>query len=288
MLIGLTTDMNIRNYKGSLKKAIVSKFFYSTPKSLIDKLEILGLSKGEVLFVHSSWQKNNGFSGTPAEFIKAIQSVITQSGVLMMPSLTYQNESTKAFLERDGVLNVRRSPSRMGLLTEVFRRNREVRRSLSPTHSILAWGGRAEEFLRDHEKAEVPFGRGTPFEKLLQENGKILTVDAPFSTITFTHFLEDRISTMLPFPLYEEAVRQGVTIDYAGNRINVPVKVISDRANELRREKRLVDELESRRLIRRRRVGNIQLLLLNAKDMTDCVDRMVEKGNLFFDSPESN
>jgi len=278
--------MNIETINNKIKTMVVDMFFKTTSESLRTGLKGVGIEEGDVLMLHSSWMPNNGFKEPPVNFIRVIQSVITASGVLMMPSLTYQNESTKAFLERDGVFDVRRSPSRMGLLTEVFRRNREVRRSLSPTHSILAWGERAEQFLRDHEKAEVPFGRGTPFEKLLQENGKILTVDAPFSTITFTHFLEDRISSMLPFPLYEEAVRQGVTIDYAGNRINVPVKVISDRANELRREKRLVDELESRRLIRRRRAGNIQLLLLNAKDMTDCVDRMVEKGNLFFDSPE--
>ena len=73
-----------------IKKYIVSKFFSSTPESLITSLKDIGIAQGETLFVHSSWTPNNGFRGSPVEFIKAIQSVITPKGKLVMPSLTYQ------------------------------------------------------------------------------------------------------------------------------------------------------------------------------------------------------
>lgn len=182
-------------------------------------------------------------------------------------------------------MDVRRSPSRMGLLSEVFRRGKGVRRSLSPTHPVLAWGARAEEFLAGHERCLVPFGVGSPFDKLLRWNGKILTLDAPFSTVTFTHFLEDRISGKLPFSFYDPEPLTGIVIDYEGGRLEVPVRVIGEQANRLRREERLVEILERERIIRRMRVGNARLMLIEVGAMTNCFDRWVDQGNNLFDPP---
>ncbi|MCG5502206.1 AAC(3) family N-acetyltransferase, partial [Ectothiorhodospira lacustris] len=106
--------------------------------------------------IHASWGPANGFHGRPADMIFILKELIGVNGLLVMPSLTYQNESSREFLARGVPMDVRRSPSQMGLLSEVFRRGKGVRRSLSPTHPLLAWGHRAEEFLAGHEEALVP------------------------------------------------------------------------------------------------------------------------------------
>ena len=108
----------------------------------------------------------------------------------------------------------------------------------------------------------------------------------PISTITFTHYLEDRISPQLPFPLYDPEPMEGVIIDYDKREHRVPVKVISAEANTLRREPRLVAALAKEGIMRDKRIGNTRLLLLSCREMTECVDHMAARGEFFFDAPD--
>lgn len=271
--------------KKEVKHLIVRIFYSYTNAGLISALHSLRIASGDTLMVHSSWLPHNGFRGRPLDMIRALQATVGPDGLLVMPSLTYQNESTREFLARGEPMNVRRSPSRMGLLTEVFRRNKDVQRSLSPTHPLLAWGRDATAFLAGHEQTAVPFGADSPFARLVERNGKILTIDAPFSTITFTHYLEDRIADSLPLPLYDAPLMTGCVIDHIGRTRAVPVQVISDRANTCRREARLVAALEQRKAIQRRRVGNTRLMLIDCRSMVECVDSMTAVGESFFDPP---
>jgi len=276
--------MNPNQLKARLKAQIVRLFLSYDEAALVRALRTLGINSGDTLMVHASWVQNNGFQGRPIDFINALKAAVGPDGLLAMTSLTYQNESTKTFLGRQEPMNVRRSPSRMGLLTEVFRRGRKTRRSLSPTHPVLASGPRAEAFLEGHESCLVPFGPNSPYARLREWRGKILTVDAPFSTITYTHYIEDRISCYLPFPLYDPEPMLGVVIDEENYRLEMPIMVISENANRLRREERLVDELERASLIRKGRVGNTRLLLIEATAMADRVDSWVAGGGSFFDA----
>ena len=269
-----------------IKKTIVNIFFSYDDEKFVDNLMSMGISRGDVIMVHSSWLSLNGFKGRPVLMVNALKRLIGETGLLIMPSLSYQNESTADYLRRRKVMNVKRTPSMMGLLSEVFRRGSGVRRSLSPTHSLVAWGNESKSFVAGHEACQVPFGKNSPFDKLLKMNGKILTIDAPFSTITFTHFLEDRIASHLNFPLYEESSFFGKLIDYDGEEHEIEVKVLSRQANNLRREQRLINELNKQGVIKRRKVGNTQLMLIDCKAMSDCVDEMIVKGDLFFDSPK--
>ncbi len=271
--------------KREFKAFVIRHFLSYDGKDLVRDLRRLGIRQGDTVMVHASWLPQNGFNGKPSDFLRALQDAVGASGLLAMPSLTYQNMSSREFLERNKPMDVRRSPSSMGLLSEVFRRTRGVRRSLSPTHPLLAWGERSEAFLAGHNAALVPFGRGSPFERLLEARGKILAVDAPFSTITFTHFLEDRIAHALPFELYEPAPRTGSVVDAENHRHEIPVKVLADQANALRREERLLDVLKRRRLLRGSRIGNTRLLVIEAAPMTACVDELVAGGWSFFDAP---
>ena len=78
----------------------------------------------------------------------------------------------------------------------------------------------------------------------------------------------------------------GKLLDYEGELHEVPIKVLSQQANSLRREQRLIDELDKQGLIRRKKVGNTQLMLIECRAMVNCVDEMVRNGQLFFDSPK--
>ena len=271
-----------RRLRRAAKAALVRGFLSYDGAALVAALGRLGVRPGDTLMVHASWLPDNGFRRGPAGFVAALVQAVGPDGLLVMPTFTYHNESSGQFLTRGGVMDAARSPSRMGLLSEVFRRAPGVRRSLSPTHPLAALGRDAAGFLAGHEAALSPFGPDSPFARLLERDARILLVDAPFSTVTFTHFLEDRIRHSLALPFYEAEPRTGTVVDGEGKRRSVQVLVISEAANAARREARLVARLEAAGAFRRARVGNTRLAVLDARTMTEVADRMVAEGDSFF------
>ncbi len=173
----------------------------------------------------------------------------------------------------------------MGLLTEVFRRSKDVRRSLSPTHPLLAWGADAESFLDGHEKTDRPFGPQSPFARLLERNAWLVCLDCGFESITFTHYVEDCIADTLPFPLYEPQPMTGIAIDYDGNRIECPTRVLSAQANRLRRDARLEAHLRQAGALAQARVGNSRFESIRAADLFTGARALATSGIHFFDMP---
>ncbi len=253
---------------------------YDTP-AFVRALSELEIHEGDVLMVHSSVSAHSGYQDRPLDMIGALKAAVGPDGLLVMPSMTY-TDSSKAFLLRGAEMNVRRSASQMGLLTEVFRRGRDVRRSLSPTHPLLAWGGRAEHFLAGHHETDRPFGPDSPFQRLLDLDGKVLCIDAVPETVTFTHFLEDRIHDRLPFALYERERYTGKVIDADGRPHLVPTRVLSDESRRRRREDLLWKKARMLGITRRMRVGNTSLMLLRCRELTALVERMYSDGQSLF------
>lgn len=267
----------------ALKQRYVRHFRSYDAAQLIACLQRIGVKTGDTLMVHSSWRANNGFTGTPAQFCAALREAVGPDGLVVMTSLTYHNMSSAEFLASGKPMNVRRSPSAMGLLTEVFRRGRGVVRSLSPTHPLLAWGRDAESFIAGHELTDRPFGPQSPFARLLDRNALILCVDVGFSSITFTHFVEDQLADTLSVPLYEDQPITGKVIDSSGQALECPTRVLSAVANQLRREVRLVTHLQQQGVLKRDRIGNTQLVFLRASDLAIGARQLAEDGPHFFD-----
>ena len=86
--------------------------------------------------------------------------------------------------------DVRETPSCVGAVTEWFRRQPGVVRSLHPTHSVAAMGPIADELTRHHENASTPCGQETPYHRLLERDATILFFGAPLDTNTSYHCCE--------------------------------------------------------------------------------------------------
>ena len=274
----------IESLRQWLKSKIVETFLSYSQVRLQSRLRRYGLGSGDTVMVHASWLSLNGFLGKPVEFIDALKQLVGDSGTISMPSMPYQNESTREYLSRNRPLKLHRTPSKMGILSEVFRRGKGVERSVNPAHPILAWGQHKDWLLEGHDAIDMSFGKGSPFDKLLQLDGKILCVDAPFSTITFTHFLEDRTSNQLPFDIYEPEMMSGLVIDADGNEQRIETKVLNPRSARLRREDRFVAALDREKAIKRFKLGNTRFILVSCRDMVSCIDSMAARGEFLFDA----
>lgn len=274
----------IQNLKTHLKDWLSRTLWAYDAEAFIRQLRSIGVQSGTTLMVHSSWQLHSGFKGKPAKFIDALKRAVGEEGLLVMTSMPYHNMSSADWLAKDKAMNVQRSPSMMGLVSEVFRRSAGVHRSLSATHPLLAWGKDAKSFLAGHEKTSKPFGAASPFSKLVERNALLLGHDAPFSTFTFTHYVEDQLSDTIAVPLYEQEPRRGIVIDLDGVEHEQSVYVLSAEANRLRREERLVARLQEEGTLHQGRIGNTRLTWIRAGDLLAGARRLAKDGPHFFDS----
>lgn len=271
--------------KSRLKTLAAATVWAWGPESLLSRLVRCGVKPGSTLMVHSSWLAHNGFRGKPVHLVQALKDAVGPRGLLAMTSMPYHNMTSAAWLARGKPMDVRRSPSMMGLVSEVFRRSQGVVRSLSATHPVLAWGEGAETFIAGHGDTDRPFGPDSPFARLLERDAIILGLDAPFSSFTFTHFVEDSLSDGLPVALYLPEPLRGVVIDAAGVAHDQSLRVLSPEANALRREERLVDYLKTAGTLHRGRIGNSALTWIRARDVLTGAQALVDDGRGFFDAP---
>ncbi|MEW5977968.1 MAG: AAC(3) family N-acetyltransferase [Acidobacteriota bacterium] len=231
--------------------------------------------------VHSSFKEYSGFQGSLEGIIDVFQHSVSPGGNLMMVSLPYTSY-TYEYLRDLRCFDVRKTPSRMGLISEAFRRRRDVLRSLHPTHPVLAWGPKASWIVADHETATYPCGKGTPYEKLAQVRGKVLFFDTVFFVFTFFHYLEELVKDDLDFALYFDAPYEVPVIDADGRRGVVTTRAYSLEAIRRRRPEVLKAELERLGWLKKDRVGNSRLMLVETDQAIQCTKQMQQKGVLFY------
>lgn len=266
-----------------LRRAYVQQWCAFTSADLRDAVSRLGVAPGDLLMMHSSYDRFLGFQGSPLAAIQALQAVLGPSGTLMMPTLPFVG-SAIAYAQEHPVFDVRRTASKMGLVTEVFRRSAGVLRSAHPTHSVAVWGSRAADIVADHHVARTPCGRDTPYGRLHEYGGKLLFAGVPISTMTFFHFVEEVLEPRMPFPVLDP-VEYGLRwMDEHGTVRIATMRLFSLRLAGHRDLTPLVHELRRRKQWREQRVGRLRLILLQGRDVYDALMRLAEIGVLCYDS----
>lgn len=78
-----------------------------------------------------------------------------------------------------------------GILHEALRTWPGAIRSDHPDAGVVAIGRLAEWITEDHP-FQYGYGEGSPFEKIIQANGRVLMIGAPLDTITLLHYAEHK------------------------------------------------------------------------------------------------
>ncbi len=160
-----------------------------TREQIAAGLRALGLNAGDRVLLHSSLSSLGFVDGGPDAVIEALLDVLGPEGTLLMPS--FQKGSEHVLLRQGVRFDVRTSPSEMGAVTEAFRCRPGVRRSLSPTHCLAGFGRDAAALLEGHERCTVSCGRGSPFERLVQRQGRVLLLGVTHASDTTLHYVEN-------------------------------------------------------------------------------------------------
>jgi aminoglycoside 3-N-acetyltransferase len=260
---------------------VVPRYFSYSSEDLGEALHAVGIESGDSVMVHTRFENHHGFRGSVSVANEAFLESVGSQGSLLMVSIPYC-ASASEYLRNLQCVDTNRTPSAMGLMSETFRQRQGVIRSAHPMHPVLAYGHRAEWFVASHELCRFPCGPGTPYDKLLEADGKVVFFNVPFGTFTFIHYLENRVSIRLDFPVHTESQFEARVIEREGKPLTVRTFAFSDEVIRRRRPKILEGWLRQRGLIRKVRVGASVLMSVDLKVVVSLVDEMAAHGRFFF------
>ena len=246
-------------------------------KDLVETLRHLGIEQGDTLLVHSSLDQFTAFLGKPMDIILALQEAVGPTGTLLMPTLPFRGSAVE-YAREPRVFDVRRTPSQMGLLTELFRRTSGVIRSTHPTHAVAACGMRASEMVDAHHAATTPCGRQTPYGRLLDRNGKILFLGTDISVMTFFHTVEEILEPRMPFSPFTKEVFVLESCDAQNQSVTTHTRLFDPQHSRRRNLSKLIPALKQKGWWRDAKLGGMKAILLRADHVLAVSSELAERG----------
>lgn len=236
----------------------------------------------EILMVHSSLNAMLPmYCGEPRILLSLLINFCKERNItLAMPSyfLGSNKKAKEHYSNGKNRFDAGTTISGMGLMTEIFRRMPDVRRSIHPTHSLCALGPLADLLTRDHHIAETTFGEGTPFQKMIKHKTVILGIGTKIhQAMTQVHTAEDILKDEYPAQIISGTI-QVKCIDANGETLNYNLRIrrpefILDVKNVHKILKGKVSEWDHK---------GIHFILAEADVVTDTVIEAARKGNIIY------
>lgn len=169
---------------------------------LAEVLAHLNIFPGDLLMVHTAMPAVLSLGWEAGDFLDFLLEYLGPRGTLTMP--------THPRLKHDGqlrVYDVRRSPSSVGLMTEIFRRRKETLRSEYPFSAAGAQGPLAETLVGSHRHSYAPHDEHSPYGRLAELDGKVLALGCPLDRMTILHVPEDTMRNIFPIADFYQSER---------------------------------------------------------------------------------
>jgi len=233
-----------------------------------------GVEPGDILLVHSSFKSLGPVDGGAETVISGLLDAVGAEGTLVLPTFC-QKEFEHAYetwhLDKH---------SDVGYLTNYFRKREGSIRSDQATHSVAACGKKAAWLTQTHghthkrfgNMGDTPFSADSPWEKMYQENAKILLLGVGPMSITFRHYAEY---------LYIEAILQNLEDhpEYAEMKVRLHSH---DKFMKLEPWPHVYnmwvyEQLEKLGIPKTAQCGNATLLCIPAKPFVDFVLKMLNQ-----------
>lgn len=155
------------------------------PDTLRSALDRVTWGGADIMCVHSSLYSCGHFTSGP----KGVLNVLSEfCNTLCLPTHSYCYPDSPG--QPGPVFSAATTPSLNGYLTEMFRKQPDVLRSIHATHSLAARGKLAEELCVNHYRYDTPCGAGTPYSRLVENQASILMFGVTFAYYTLFHTAE--------------------------------------------------------------------------------------------------
>lgn len=269
--------------KNQIKPWAIKYWWGYDEKAVLASLGELGIAPGDTIIVHGGFRPECGYRGTVGGLIEAFLQAVGPDGTVAMLSMPYANMSSSEFIKSGRPYDVRRSISRVGIISETFRRRPDVLRSLHPTHPIAAQGKRAEDLVVDPWSELAPFGNNSSFGRLADMGAKLVLYDVGFEVATVVNHFEDRCRETLPVPLYEKEPMTAKVIDMDGTCHEVQTLVLTREIHKLRNCAKLEQALLEAGILKRRRLGRAQIAVAEIPAMAARAEELMRSEGGFHD-----
>jgi len=168
---------------------------------------------GRIVFVHSSWSEMAPIARSPLELLTALGHAVGEAGTVVLPTYPMTGLSD-TYLASNPRFDCRRTPSQVGLLSELFRRLPDTTRSLHPTHSVAARGMKAVELTTGHELCPTPFDENSPFHRMYEADALVLNLGV--RTVSFRHLADHLLQDSISHDVYSSRRVRVSLIDTEG------------------------------------------------------------------------
>ena len=281
----------LRWYRGKKKEAVRKSLEEQRvsgnafrPEELLQQLRGMGIAEGDTLLVHSSLSKIGYVAGGPETIVDVLLQAVGPTGHVLMPNSPnagYQLE----YIQTLDVFDVAHSPSKLGAITEAFRKRPGAKRSVSATEPVSCIGPDAAAFVDGHYGQTTPYTRQSPFYKVAEKGGKILYIGVTLANAgTSLHLLEDAVDDF-KFPVYYPQVFN-VKVRFAtGDEHLVQTKVHNPEQSAKRRCDELIPLFEQAGVLTKKRFGNAEVLLVDAKGMLEAMIAWYEERGVTMYTP---
>lgn len=237
--------------------------------------EELGVKRGSVVFVHSSVNKMN-LDFLSLRVLKLLMEIVGKEGTLLFPS-THLLERPEEYFRKNGIFDVRRSPTTMGIIAELARRQEGAYRSLHPTNSVCAIGQYAKELTENHHNSIYPCGVQSPYYKIVEYDGIIIGLGVSTENMSFVRCVEDIIKGNFPVETRKREVFEGQVIDKNGD-IKVVKTVVSHERTKWRNIPRYIRKHIPEGVCRDLQINGIQFFTADAQDLYKRMNELAEQG----------
>lgn len=163
----------------------------ATRSSLAADLRQLGVTPGSVIMVHASVRSVGPVSGGVNVVVQALRDAVGPMGTIVAyvdfePFYGDGDDEIPVFDKC-----IAHAARDHGVLHETLRTWPGALRSDHPDAGVVALGRLAEWIVSEHP-FRYGYGEGSPFERVLEAQGKVLLLGAPLDTITLLHCAEHR------------------------------------------------------------------------------------------------
>jgi aminoglycoside 3-N-acetyltransferase len=244
----------------------------------------------DVLMVHSS--VNNMYpmyNGNPLEIVRMLIEFCGPDRTLAMPAFYFGDPAIGGPVEvfkQNPRFDLRRTPSQMGLVTELFRRSKGVVCSRHPVYRVCALGALAEILVEGHEHAVTPSGVGTPFDAMTRYKTLIIGIGKPSEVLTQVHHAEDVMGDDFPVPR-ETTVGEPLQIMLVEGDQEIRFTMPNGGGLKWKRNMFKLRKIMDRDKLREWKFHNVPLFATYASDVSDAIMNAAKEGITIYDKPQS-
>jgi aminoglycoside 3-N-acetyltransferase len=154
-------------------------------QEILQKLEKVGVKKGDVVYVASFSPVLGNGPNVLDDSLDALMEMVGKEGAIIMPAFNWDYCSGAVF-------DPLTTPSKVGVLTEAFRKRPDVSRSITPPWcTFLVWGREAKKIISI--KGTSGFGADGIPQYLFDENVRYILIGCSYNdAVIQVHWLEEK------------------------------------------------------------------------------------------------